>query len=63
MRFTSPPPPPLTRQVVVDDSEVTSKGRLGPGQSMTIDLATGEFRQNLEVKTALAALAPCVVHH
>ena len=53
----------MTRQVVVDDSEVTSKGRLGPGQSMTIDLATGEFRQNLEVKTALAALAPCVVHH
>ncbi len=47
-----------TGVIEVDDSEVVSKGRLGPGNMITLDLETGEFRQNQQVKQDLAALAP-----
>jgi len=47
-----------TGVIEVDDSEVVSKGRLGPGNMITLDLETGEFRQNQEVKMDLASKAP-----
>jgi len=47
-----------TGVIEVDDSEVVSKGRLGPGNMITLDLETGEFRPNQEVKRDLASKAP-----
>ncbi|EOD37258.1 hypothetical protein EMIHUDRAFT_225692 [Emiliania huxleyi CCMP1516] len=47
-----------TGVVEVDDADVVRKGRLGPGNCITINLATGEFKTNLEVKKGLAAEAP-----
>jgi len=47
-----------TGVVEVDDADVVRKGRLGPGNCITINLETGEFKTNLEVKKGLAAEAP-----
>jgi len=47
-----------TGVIEVDDSEVLTKGRLGPGNMITVDLQTGQFRQNVEVKQELARQAP-----
>lgn len=47
-----------TGVVKVEDKDVIRKGRLGPGNMITIDLETGVFRTNLEVKKELAAQAP-----
>ena len=42
----------------VEDEEVLSKGRLGPGNMITLDLESGEFRENTAVKQDLATQAP-----
>ena len=47
-----------TGVVDVPDSEIVYKGRLGPGQILTVDLETGDFKLNLEVKKELAKAAP-----
>ncbi|KAL3932174.1 MAG: hypothetical protein SGPRY_000812 [Prymnesium sp.] len=47
-----------TGVIEVDDSEVELKGRLGPGNMITVDLETGRFRQNFEIKQELAKEAP-----
>merc|ERR1719331_1098993 len=47
-----------TGVIEVEDEEVVAKGRLGPGNMITLDLETGEFRQNVDVKLDLARRAP-----
>ena len=42
----------------VEDEIVQSKGRLGPGNMITLDLESGEFKENVEVKMDLASKAP-----
>jgi len=44
--------------VIIDDTQIIRKGRLGPGQLLLADLATGELREDHEVKEALAQQAP-----
>merc|ERR1719379_896907 len=47
-----------TGVIEVEDEIVTGKGRLGPGNMITLDLETGEFKENVEVKMDLASKAP-----
>jgi len=47
-----------TGVIKVDDEEVEMKGRLGPGNMITLDFETGEFKQNIDVKLGLARQAP-----
>ena len=44
--------------VVIDDSIVTRKGRLGPGQMLSANTSTGEFKNDREIKEALAKQKP-----
>ncbi|MEM9236873.1 MAG: glutamate synthase large subunit, partial [Verrucomicrobiota bacterium] len=44
--------------VVIDDSRVIRKGRLGPGQMLSADTSTGEVRNDQEIKEALATQKP-----
>jgi len=44
--------------VVLDDSTVVRKGRLGPGQMLSADTRTGELRTDREIKEALAKQKP-----
>ncbi len=44
--------------VVIDDSKVIRKGRLGPGQMFTVDTSTGTVRNDREIKEALAKQKP-----
>jgi glutamate synthase domain-containing protein 2/glutamate synthase domain-containing protein 1/glutamate synthase domain-containing protein 3 len=44
--------------VVIDDSKVIRKGRLGPGQMLSVDTSTGVVRNDREVKEALAKQKP-----
>ena len=39
-------------------NQVVSKGRLGPGQMIACDLATGEFEDNWSIKESVAARRP-----
>ena len=48
--------PELSPQV--EDEDVLSKGRLGPGNMITLDLETGDFKENVAVKQDLASKAP-----
>ena len=36
------------------ESTIVRKGRLGPGQMVHVDLATGEFKDNLQIKSEIA---------
>jgi len=47
-----------TGVIEVEDEIVQSKGRLGPGNMITLDLESGEFKENVEVKMDLASKAP-----
>ncbi|MFC7336181.1 glutamate synthase large subunit [Haloferula chungangensis] len=47
-----------TGAVIIDDSTVIRKGRLGPGQMLSIDTSTGEVRNDREIKEALAKQKP-----
>jgi glutamate synthase (ferredoxin) len=42
----------------IDESKVDAKGRLGPGQMIALDLETGEFFNNFEIKSQLAKKYP-----
>jgi hypothetical protein len=46
-----------TGVVDVKDEDVLWKGRLGPGLQITMDLATGQIRKNVEVKSASHPIA------
>ncbi|CAN0178510.1 unnamed protein product [Ectocarpus sp. 4 AP-2014] len=47
-----------TGVVPVDEAEVTSKGRLGPGQMIACDLVNGGFEDNWSIKQKVAAGRP-----
>jgi len=42
----------------IDEAKVDEKGRLGPGQMIALDLETGEFFHNYEIKSQLASKYP-----
>lgn len=44
--------------VDIDESQITEKGRLGPGQMFLVDLQTGEVLKNWEVKERVAKSQP-----
>lgn len=37
------------------EADITEKGRLGPGQMINVDLVTGEFKDNIKIKSEIAA--------
>jgi glutamate synthase (ferredoxin) len=39
----------------MDESLIVEKGRLGPGQMINVDLITGEFKDNIKVKSEIAS--------
>ncbi len=47
-----------TGMVVVDEEDVLEKGRLGPGQMVALDLQTGTFYHDKEMKDELAGSLP-----
>ncbi|MDE2181866.1 MAG: glutamate synthase large subunit [Alphaproteobacteria bacterium] len=47
-----------TGMVVLSDTHVTRKGRLGPGQMIAVDLAVGKFYEDREIKNRLAREYP-----
>ena len=47
-----------TGMVVVPESVVVKKGRLGPGQMIAVDLDEGRFFDDREIKTKIASEAP-----
>ena len=42
----------------MDESEIVEKGRLGPGQMINFDLTTGEFKDNIKIKSEIASRHP-----
>jgi len=42
----------------MDESEIVEKGRLGPGQMINVDLQTGEFKDNIKIKSEIASRHP-----
>jgi glutamate synthase (NADPH) large chain len=44
--------------VRLDETEIVEKGRLGPGQMIAVDLATGRLHRDREIKDQLAATRP-----
>jgi glutamate synthase domain-containing protein 2/glutamate synthase domain-containing protein 1/glutamate synthase domain-containing protein 3 len=44
--------------VIFDDADVVRKGRLGPGQMISANTATGEFKYDREIKEELARQKP-----
>ena len=42
----------------LDEATIVEKGRLGPGQMINVDLQTGEFKNNIEIKREIAARHP-----
>ena len=36
------------------ESDIVTKGRLGPGQMVNVDLETGEFKDNIKIKSEIA---------
>ena len=47
-----------TGVVDLDESDIVSKGRLGPGQMINVDLKTGEFKDNIAIKSEIASRHP-----
>ena len=39
----------------MDEADIIEKGRLGPGQMINVDLATGEFKDNIKIKSEIAS--------
>lgn len=39
----------------VSEADIVEKGRLGPGQMINVDLATGEFKDNIRIKSEIAS--------
>jgi len=40
------------------ESDIIEKGRLGPGQMINVDLITGEFKDNIRIKSEIASRHP-----
>jgi len=40
------------------EEDIVSKGRLGPGQMINVDLVTGEFKDNIQIKSEIASKHP-----
>jgi glutamate synthase (ferredoxin) len=38
----------------LDEAEIIEKGRLGPGQMINVDMVTGEFKDNIRIKSEIA---------
>jgi glutamate synthase (ferredoxin) len=38
----------------LDEADIVEKGRLGPGQMINVDLITGEFKDNIRIKSEIA---------
>lgn len=39
----------------LDESTIVEKGRLGPGQMINVDLSSGEFKDNIKIKSEIAS--------
>jgi glutamate synthase (ferredoxin) len=39
----------------LDESQIVEKGRLGPGQMINVDLDSGEFKDNIRIKSEIAS--------
>lgn len=39
----------------LEESSIVEKGRLGPGQMINVDLTTGEFKDNIKIKSEIAS--------
>ena len=37
------------------ESDIVEKGRLGPGQMINVDLVSGEFKDNIAIKSEIAS--------
>ncbi|KAL3924314.1 MAG: hypothetical protein SGILL_001124 [Bacillariaceae sp.] len=42
----------------LDEGDIVEKGRLGPGQMINVDLITGEFKDNIGIKSEIAQRHP-----
>merc|ERR1712238_490089 len=42
----------------LDEADIVVKGRLGPGQMINVDLETGEFKDNIKIKSEIASRHP-----
>eukprot|EP00566_Odontella_aurita_P001825 CAMPEP_0113589992 /NCGR_PEP_ID=MMETSP0015_2-20120614/36410_1 /TAXON_ID=2838 /ORGANISM="Odontella" /LENGTH=1708 /DNA_ID=CAMNT_0000496101 /DNA_START=214 /DNA_END=5340 /DNA_ORIENTATION=- /assembly_acc=CAM_ASM_000160 len=42
----------------MDEADIVEKGRLGPGQMINVDLVSGEFKDNLRIKSEIASRHP-----
>merc|ERR1711865_934102 len=42
----------------LDEAEIVEKGRLGPGQMINVDLFSGEFKDNIAIKSEIAKRHP-----
>jgi len=40
------------------EEDIVAKGRLGPGQMINVDLVTGEFKDNIQIKSEIASKHP-----
>ena len=47
-----------TGVVDLDESDIVEKGRLGPGQMINVDLESGEFKDNIAIKSEIASRHP-----
>ena len=41
------------------ESDIVEKGRLGPGQMINVDLVSGEFKDNIRIKSEIASSESC----
>ncbi|KAL9187401.1 hypothetical protein ACHAXT_001504 [Thalassiosira profunda] len=47
-----------TGVIDLDEADIVSKGRLGPGQMINVDLSSGEFKDNIAIKSEIASRHP-----
>mmetsp|Transcript_49724 Transcript_49724/g.105715 ORF Transcript_49724/g.105715 Transcript_49724/m.105715 type:complete len:1674 (-) Transcript_49724:475-5496(-) len=47
-----------TGVVDLDEADIVQKGRLGPGQMINVDLTSGEFKDNIAIKSEIASRHP-----
>jgi len=47
-----------TGVVDLDEADIVQKGRLGPGQMINVDIATGEFKDNIAIKSEIPDIGP-----
>jgi glutamate synthase (ferredoxin) len=39
----------------LDEADIVEKGRLGPGQMINVDLVSGDFKDNIQIKSEIAS--------